>query len=281
MKKVILLFFLITLIGILSIRISNCEESQARYLGSITMKIGIIDKITPIIKQKTNIHIIADASGSTNTGVDEVIKGNADIVGSGGAFSEDIISKGITPILIGSDILAVVVNKDNPVKELSREQLKDIFSGNITNWSQVGGANVPIIVFTMDKISAGYELFKDIILEKGRYSEKAVAMRIPMQVAQNVGRVQEGIGFCSLCFIQREPNAKTVAIDGHVPSSDSTHYPLTRALYWGTRGAPTGNAKTLVDFVLSEEGQAIVKQSFVGAQDTKETVEAIKTSQVK
>jgi phosphate transport system substrate-binding protein len=281
MKKFVLIFFFINLISITSTNNCNSEESQVRYLGSITMKIGIIDKITPIIKQKNNITIIADASGSTNFGVDEIIKGNSDIVGSGGAFSEDMLSKGITPTLIGSDILSVIVNKDNPVKELTREQLKDIFSGNITNWSQVGGANVPIIVFTMDKISAGYDLFKDIILEKGRYTEKALAMRIPMQVAQNVGRVQEGIGFCSLCFIQREPNTKTVAIDGHIPSSDSTQYPLTRALYWGTRGAPTGNVKTLVDFVLSEEGQAIVKQSFVGVLDTRETVGAIRTSQVK
>lgn len=247
----------------------HSEERLVRYLGSVTMKIGIIDKIAPILKQKMNINIEADASGSTSVGVNEVIQGQADIVGSGGTFSKDMIAKGITPTLIGSDILAVTVNKDNPIKELTREQLKKIFAGDITNWSQVGGMDVPIVVFTMDKISAGYEIFKDVILEKGNFTEKGVAMRIPLQVAQNVGRVPEAIGFCSLCFIQRDPNLKTLAIDGLTPSSDNPQYPLIRALYWGTKGAPTGNAKAVIDFVLSEEGQTIVKQSFVGAQDTK------------
>ncbi|MHC1744369.1 MAG: substrate-binding domain-containing protein [Syntrophobacteraceae bacterium] len=245
------------------------EEGQVRYLGSVTMKIGLIDKVAPIMKQKQNLNINADASGATSEGVRAVIDGNADIVGSGGSFSKDAISRGITPTLIGSDILGVAVHKDNPVKGLTREQLKNIFNGSITNWSQVGGADAPIIVFTMDKISAGYEIFKDVILEKGNFSEKAAVMRVPMYVAQNVAKVPEGIGFCSLCFMQREPSLKVLAIDGQEASSDNPQYPLTRALYWGTRGAPTGNAKVLVDFVLSEEGQAIVKQSFVGAQDTK------------
>lgn len=249
------------------------QENRVRYLGSVTMKVGFMDKIAPLVKQKYNLAIDADASGSTNVGIQQVLDGNADIVGSGGSLSKDALAKGITPTLVGSDILAVAIHADNPVKELSRKQLKGIFSGKIVNWSEVGGRDARIIVLTMDTISAGYEIFKEVVLQNESFGEKAVTMRIPLQVAQNINKLPDSIGFCSLCFIQRESNLKTLAVHEQEPSPANPHYPLTRPLYWGTKGAPTGMAKTLIDFVLSEEGQAVVKQSFVGIRDTQKAVQ--------
>lgn len=269
MKKLVLAGLTAVFIFSGSIGVGYSEEGQVRYLGSVTMKIGLIDKVAPAAKQKLNIDINADASGATSEGVRAVIEGNADIVGSGGNFSKDAIAKGITPTLIGSDILAVAVHKDNPIQGLTKEQLKGIFSGTITNWSQVGGTDARIIVFTMDKISAGYDIFKEVILDKGNFTDKAAVMRVPITVAQNVAKVPEAIGFCSLCFIQREQNLKTLTIDGQEPTSDNPQYPLVRALYWGTKGAPTGKAKELIDYVLSDEGQKIVRQSFVGMPESK------------
>jgi len=271
MRKLILVAVALTLALSISTRWAHSQESRLRYLGSVTMKVGLVDKMAPIMKEKYNIIIDADASGSTGVGIQEVINGKADVVGSGGNISKDAIAKGIVATLIGSDILAVAINTGNPVKGLTKEQLKGIFAGKITNWSEVGGKDARIVVFTMDTISAGYEIFKEVVLEKGSFGEKVVPMRIPLQVAQNINKVPDAIGFCPLAFIQREPNARILAVDGQEPSPTNPRYPLTRPLYWGTRGAPTGNVKVLIDFLLSEEGQAIVKQSFVGVRDTQKT----------
>lgn len=269
MKKLTVITFVLALVLGLAIRQSQAEPDHIRYLGSVTLKIGLIDKIAQVVREKYNIAIDADASGATSVGIEDILEGKADVVGSGGSLPTQAIARGIVSTLIGSDIVAVTINAANPVTSLTREQLKAIFTGKIKNWSEVGGKNARIIVITMDTISAGYSIFKEVILDNQNFDQKAAPMQVPSLVARNVSKVPDAIGFCSLCFIQREANLKTLAVGSQEPSPANQNYPLARPLYWGTKGSPTGATKTLVDFVLSDEGQAILKQSFVGVADTR------------
>ena len=176
---------------------------------------------------------------------------------------------------IALDGLAVIVSSGIPIADLSRKQVADIFKWTTTRWSQLGGPDNPIVVVVRDESSGTRVAFSDLVLLKEYKKEdpKSLVLKDAITVTSNgdmatkVGTTPNAIGYCGEGFLEeaKSAGAKQVSIGGvHVSAAtvlDKT-YPISRYLYMISKGALKDGTleKAFYDFLVSEEGQKIVKQ---------------------
>jgi len=187
-------------------------------------------------------------------------KGTCDLGGVADSVPAEDMIRGF---LIGKDAIAVIVNKRNPVNNLSKQQLKDIFTGKINNWSQLGGEDVPIKVFTVQDSSATRHVFRKQVLGNEAYHGTEVVAP-DRKIISKVTHAWGGIGQISFAFLSNKTRIKTLDIGqqkGHVNNPD---YPITRPLYLLTHGKPSDKVQKFIDWSRSDEGQRVVKKRFVG-----------------
>lgn len=164
------------------------------------------------------------------------------------------------------DGLSVYVSKDNPVKELSVNQLDDIFSGKVKNWKQVGGEDAPITVYSRENSSGTYEFFKENVLKGKDFVSSAQTMPGTAAVLQAVAKDKNGIGYGGAAYGE---GAKHLAIkaDDASPAIEPTEenvikgvYPIWRYLYIYVNPAlDKGEVATYLSWIRSDEGQKVVK----------------------
>ncbi|MFK5986293.1 MAG: phosphate ABC transporter substrate-binding protein [Pseudomonadota bacterium] len=171
--------------------------------------------------------------------------------------------KNIASFLIGHDAIAIVVNKRNKLDNLTRQQIKDLFSGKIRNWSELGGNNWPVSVYTVQDSSATRHVFKNKIMPNSDYAGTTVVApdrRIISKVVHDWG----GIGQISFAFLHNQKGIKALAIDGQSGSVNNPNYPITRPLYLVTHGQPIAKVKKFINWTLSAQGQQVINKKFVG-----------------
>jgi phosphate transport system substrate-binding protein len=170
------------------------------------------------------------------------------------------------PIIVAYDGIGVVINAGNPLTTLTKRQVEQIFAGDITDWSAVGGSPGKISIYTRNTSSGTYSDFKDLAMNRRDYASSSQKMAGNEQIVAEVGRNPNGIGYCGLAYIN-DPTVKAVSIGGALPSKESVlrkQYPYARPTFYYTNGDPVGEAAKFVEFTLSDEGQAIVgKVGFV------------------
>lgn len=163
---------------------------------------------------------------------------------------------------VAMDGVCVVVHPSNPVSELSSSQIRDIYAGKITNWSQVGGVDMPIVVVSRDTSSGTYETFHELIMDDKKMGEDVEYVSSNPQAHARVKSLQGGIAYVGLGFI--DSNVKAIEVDGVKPSRDSIasgDYPVARPLFMWTDGYPEvgGWIYKFVTFYLTEIGHEIVE----------------------
>lgn len=183
--------------------------------------------------------------------------------------------------ILGIDGLAIVVNASNRISELSKTQLRDIFSGAISNWSQLGGADQPISLYARDDKSGTWDSFKNMVLaKKAKLAQSATRFESSEQLVSNVVMDRGGIGFVGMAFVGK---SKLLAISdgpaqGFKPSNltvATEDYALSRRLYLYTKERPENEfVNEFMAFTQGVEGQKIVKQEGFISQN----VAAIKTA---
>lgn len=214
------------------------------------------------------------AEGST-TGIAAVIDGTAQIGMSSRRAKQTEMSaanaKGVTlkPTIVAFDGIGIVVNADNPISRLTKRQVEQIFSGEVTDWSAVGGKPGKISIYTRNTASGTYSDFKALAMNNRDYARSSQKMAGNEQIAAEVGRNRNGIGYVGFAYLTG-PGLKVVAIDGQLPTKESVlkqTYAFSRPTFYYTNGAPGGEAAKFVEFTLSEEGRSIVeKNGFVAPQ---------------
>src|SRR5438067_2123691 len=206
------------------------------------------------------------AEGST-TGIAAIIDGTAQIgMASRRAKPAEIAAasaKGVhmKPTIVAYDGIAVIVNSANSVKNLTKKQVEQIFTGEIADWSAVGGSGGKISIYTRNTSSGTYSDFKELAMKKRDYAPGSQKMAGNEQIASEVGR-KAGIGYVGIAYT-KAGGVKVVSIDGAIPSIQSVQnhsYPYWRPTFYYTNGEPGGIAKTFLDFTLSSVGQKIVNQ---------------------
>lgn len=207
------------------------------------------------------------AEGST-TGISAIIDGTAEIgMSSRRAKSTEISAasaKGVDmkPTIVAYDGIGVIVNAGNPLAGLTRRQIEQIFTGDITDWSAVGGKPGRISVYTRNTSSGTYADFKELAMNKRDYAKSSQKMAGNEQIAAEVAKNPNGIGYVGLAYLT-DPGIKTVAIDGALPTKQSVHdkkYPYARPTFYYTNGQPQGAAAAFLAYTISDEGQRIAEK---------------------
>ena len=207
----------------------------------------------------------------SSAGIKAAIDGTADIGASSRELKEEEKSTGITEHVLAYDGIAVVVNKENPVKDLDSETVKKIFEGEITNWSEVGGNDEDIIVISRESGSGTRDAFEEMI----ELTEEVDGATVPTlredalicegngSVKASVASKTNAIAYLSLGYVDDTMN--TVSIDGVVPSVEtvkSGEYKISRPLLLVTKGEISEAAQKYLDYCL-DEGQTIVSESYI------------------
>ena len=164
--------------------------------------------------------------------------------------------------IVAYDGIAVIVNTANSIKGLTKKQVEQIFTGEITDWSAVGGSGGKISVYTRNTSSGTYAEFKELAMKKRDYAQDSQKLAGNEQIAQEVGKNPSGIGYVGLAYTKAS-GIKVVPIDGASPSKESVlakSYPYARPTFFYTNGEPNGAVKEFVDFTVAPEGQKIVEQ---------------------
>jgi len=210
--------------------------------------------------------------GGSGVGIAALLEGTTDIAMSSRKmkFDEKVkcqeAGKSIVEKTIAFDALAVIINPSNVVTKLTRAQLEGIFTGKITNWKQVGGADLKITPYSRETSSGTYEFFKEHILLNKNYMSSILSMPATGAIVQSVSQTKGAIGYVGLAYLNKNVKAVHVSLDGKnfvAPSMktaiDKT-YPIIRPLFFYYDKKNERNYLPLVNFILSAEGQAIVEK---------------------
>jgi phosphate transport system substrate-binding protein len=221
---------------------------------------------------------ISVTGGGSGTGIAAMINGTVNIANASRAMKPEEIAaaeaNGITPVefVVARDAIAVVVHPSNPVDRLTLQQISDIYTGQITNWSQVGGQDRPIVLLSRESNSGTYVYFLENVIRLGDeesnllFSPDTLLMPSSEGISAEVRQNPNAIGYDGLGYVT--PDQKVVAVardaDGPyvLPSVETVNddsYPISRPLYMYTAGEPTGEIKAYLDWILSA-GQALVPE---------------------
>lgn len=202
-------------------------------------------------EQHPDISVLVSGLGSS-AGIESVAKGSSEIGTSSRELKDPEKGLGLVDTPIAYDAIAVIVNPKNPVTDLTTEQVRDIFGGKITNWSEVGGPDMRIGLVNRDEASGTREAFSKLVMDETPFDSGAVVLPGTGQVRAVVSEVDYAIAYISLGFVTDEVRA--IAIDGVEPSEKavvSGDYAIQRVLHFFTKGEPSEKARGYIDFVLS------------------------------
>src|SRR5215468_1437894 len=253
---------------VLAFGMTEARADRLVIKGSDTLGAKLVPQLAEQFKAQhpgTTFDIAAE--GST-TGIAAIIDGTAEIgMSSRRAKTSEVgaaAAKGkhMKPTIVAFDGIGVIVNAANPIKGLTKKQVEQIFTGDVTDWSAVGGSGGKISVYTRNTSSGTYSEFKELAMKKRDYAPDSQKMAGNEQIASEVSKNPNGVGYVGLAYTKAS-GIKVVAIDGAMPSKESVlgkAYPYARPTFYYTNGEPTGLSKGFVDFTVSDAGQKIVEQ---------------------
>jgi len=261
---------------------TSCSEKQQASPAPASLQGKIVIKGSNTIGEELGPRLIAEfkkqhptalvelESKLTGYGLAALIAGQCNIASASRAPLPDELEQArarnveLDDHVIGSYSVAVIVNAANPIADLNRNQIRDIFVGTIQNWKDVGGPDAPIALHIRDPISGTYHGFRELAMENKYYSTNRNTFTNYAGIVEIVAKDPNGIGYCSI-ELTNTPGVKVLSIGGVVPTVASINdgkYPYARVLHFYTsKGNEESSAKEFIDFALSPKGQDIVAQT--------------------
>ena len=225
--------------------------------GSITVQ-PLAEKLAAAFKAKNpDVNVVIQGGGSA-VGITSVNAGTVDI----GAASRELTSSDPTLVkhLLAREGIAITVSPSNPVTSLTKQQVIDIFSGNITNWSQVGGPNKGIDVVARGEGDGTRTAFQGLVMGE-ELIRANVIVTSNGEIKTTVSQDTQAIGFLSIEYV--DSSVKALALNGVAATEENSKngtYPIVRPLYFLTKTQPTGIVKDFIDFCTGPDGQKIVAE---------------------
>ncbi len=227
-----------------------------------TAHIEIMKTAADILMKENPDLKVSISGGGSGLGIKQAGEGLIDIGNSGRVVKDSEIKEyGLVPYAIAIDGIVVVVNPESKVKNLTFAQIQDVFSGKITDWKDLGGEDGEINVYTRDKESGTRKTFEELALGKSGIKDDANFVTSNGNMKVLVAGDKAGIGYMSVGYM--DDTVKALAVEGVEASLENIKagkYKVQRFLYSVTKGEAAGNAKALIDLILSEKGQDIVKE---------------------
>jgi len=222
---------------------------------------------------------ISVSGGGSGTGIAALISGTVDIANASRAMKaeelENARNNGVDPkeLIVAGDAIAVIIHPNNPVEQLTLQQVSDIFSGKINNWKEVGGENRPIVRVSREVNSGTHVYFLEEVIRLGRKDDTTIfsadTLLLPSSegITSEVSQNPNAIGYDGLGYVTPTVKVVRLGVDPggpFVPPSKETvldhTYLISRDLYMYTDGEPAGRLKEYLDWILSAEGQTIVAE---------------------
>ena len=275
----------VVFLSVLFLSCSRPSENGAGYTASMQIKgsdtiVNLIQVWAEKVVGNNPSYNIGVTGGGSGTGFAALINGTCDIAMSSRKIEEKesatAAEKKVFPVehMIGLDGLAILINKNNPVDELTLEQLRDIFMAKITNWREVGGEDMRIVILSRESNSGTHMFFKEHVLRhddkksKDEFAPRALLMPSSQAIYDEVSQNPHALGYVGMGYINDSVKAVSVAVDENsdyfYPNSENVmtgKYPISRPLYLYTNGEPHGVVKEFIDYALSDEGQKIVEET--------------------
>lgn len=243
---------------------ANNQEQTSELSGTITIAGSTsIQPFSEVLAEEfmaknsgTQINV---QGGGSSQGITAVVSGTADIGAASRELKEEEKNQNVTEYILALDGIAVAVNPANQVTDLTLEQLKSIYQGKITNWSEVGGSDEAITLVNREEGSGTRGAFEELVMGKDAITDKAVVQNSTGAVKTIIETDKNAIGYISLAVV--DDKVKTVKIEGTEATVDniiSGQYKISRPFIYITAEEPQGLTKAFLDFALSGEGQAII-----------------------
>ena len=263
---------LLTLLGGSGFMQSSCQAANLTIKGSDTMLMLGQAWAEAFMKKNDKIDISVQGGGS-GTGISALINKTTDICAASRPMKTKEIEKckeqNIIPVAtsVAMDGVSFAVNSANTVKSFTVAQLKDIYTGKVKNWKQVGGKDAPIVVLSRESSSGTYVYVQDTVLKGEKYAKTALLMPSTKAIQQEISNNKNAIGYGGVAYFSEKKNIKIIPLSLKTgvtpvqPTDDnvrSKKYPLSRPLYFYTAGKPKGAAADFINFALSAEGQKLV-----------------------
>jgi len=266
--------------SILTLLALGCVLVNARLLSQEKITVKGSDTMVILAQRWAEKYMAAHSDvtiqvtgGGSGTGISALINGTTDICASSrpmkpserDKLKQRFGSRGVE-IKTAQDGLSVYVNQSNPLAELSLQQVKDIYTGKITSWKALGGPDAPIILYGRENNSGTYVYFRDNVLLGEDYSASMQSMPGTAAVVNAVSKDKNGIGYGGAAYGAGIREVKIKKDDGSVAYAPTVEnikngdYPVTRFLYLYVKNKPTGKMKEYIDWILGDEGQAVVSQ---------------------
>lgn len=236
------------------------------------------DTVLPLSQKEAEVYMKSNKSasisvvgGGSGVGIAALIEGNTDIAMSSRPIKMDErlklqdAGRAYKEVTIAFDALAVVVSPNNKVSQLTREQLEGIYTGKITNWKEVGGDDLKIVVYARETSSGTYEFFKEHVMSRKNYASSVLNMPATGAIIQSVSQTKGAIGYVGLAYLEKD--VKTIAISydkgktfvkPSVETAKNKTYPVVRPLFFYYPSKVEKLVKPFIDYVLSPTGQKIV-----------------------
>jgi phosphate transport system substrate-binding protein len=247
---------------------AQAQQGPISYDGATSISDHILPLALPVLEQRSGVRAVVRRSGG-GRGLAAVFAGEADVAGLSRALTPEERERKPSVAIIGYDALGIWVNDRSPLQALSLVQLRDLFSGKITSWKQLGGLDRPVVLCTerLDSQRATLEAFRQLVLDGGPFG-RVVERDDPASCLELVASDPAAVTPASIAY--GRPGIHTVTIDGLAPTVANIRagsYVLTRPLLLVTREPPSGGVKALVDLLTSADGQALVARAgFVAAR---------------
>jgi len=255
------------------------KSEVVQITGSDTC-LNVSQHISEVYMQGHKDARIAVTGGGSGVGIAAAINGTTDIaMASRDAKASEMESaakagRALEEIVFGWDGLSVITHPSNPVNVLSKEVIGKIFSGEITNWKEVGGEDALIVLLSRDSSSGTHVYFKEAVVRGGdKKSSKEYAggtLYLPSNTAivQETANNANAIGYVGMAYMDK--SVKAMSVDGAAPTVEnvaSKEYPIARELFWYVPTERSQAISNIIEFTLSPEGQEIVaKEGFVPAK---------------
>lgn len=255
--------------------LSSCSKEESKSLtikGSDTV-LPLSQKLAEEFMKRHEGYTVTVVGGGSGVGIASLIDGHTDIANASRSIKEKEIkaanAKGINPVkhTIAKDGITVVVHPDNPIDSLTIEQVSAIYDGTITNWSEVGGNDETIVVYSRENSSGTYVYFKEAVLGDKEYRQDANLMPSTGAITSAIGQTPGAIGYIGIAYLNAKTKGLVISEDGSTwaePKSENVMngtYPLARGLFqYASDKAGDGITKVWYDFVFSADGQEIVSQ---------------------
>lgn len=249
--------------------------NQVQIKGSDTM-VNMSAALAEAFMAKNSGIDVAVTGGGSGVGISALLNGTTDICNASRDIKPEEKQKGAengvncVETNVALDGIAIAVNPSNPLTEISQEQLKRIYTGEVKNWKEINGVDGDIVLLSRETSSGTYVFFQEHVLEKQDYTPRAKLMPATSAIIESVANDKTAIGYVGLGYAAKAKDRVKVlkvkakpdsaAIEATEATVRSGEYPIARPLHCYTNGKPKGAAKALLEFTLSPEGQAIVAE---------------------